>query len=140
MFYINMSMSMPLCDKCTQPSVYGAIHLCQACFEIWSKTCDQCGAHTTVSTCSDCQRRCRSTFSTCWRCDKTDICEDCITTLRYDDDEELCTACYEAHNKNELERGRVFQEEFRKREANQRSQRFTPVDRPPIDAPDTRPT
>jgi hypothetical protein len=102
------------CDKCAQSNelhVYGAIN---DCVDIWSLNC---GAHTTVRTCNDCQRLCRSTFSKCWQCQNTDICEDCITTLRYEEYEELCTACYEAHNKNEEKRERVFQEEFRKREA-----------------------
>ena len=114
-----MSAAMP-CEKCAQPNelhVYGAINLCKDCFDVWSKGCDHCGAHTSVRTCNDCHRLCRSTFSTCWHCQKTDICEDCSTTLRYEEYEELCTACYEVYNKNAEERERKFQEDYKKREA-----------------------
>ena len=76
-----------------------------------------CLATTTVATCNDCQKLCRSTFSTCWRCHKTDICEDCITTLTYDDNQELCTLCNEAHKKKEEERYRAYQEQRAKEKA-----------------------
>ena len=57
------------------------------------RICVNCFNTTSVRNCNDCHKLCRSEFSTCWTCHKTDICDDCITIYRYDDGEELCTEC-----------------------------------------------
>ena len=80
------------------------------------RICINCFDTTSVRNCNDCHKLCRSEFSTCWTCHKTDICEDCITMYPYDDWEELCTACSLAKDKNEEERERAWREEYRKRQ------------------------
>ena len=82
----------------------------------WKPICEKCFDTTSIRECNDCQKLCRSEISTCWTCHKTDICEDCITMYRYDDWEELCTACSLAKDENEKKRERVWREEYRKRQ------------------------
>ena len=82
--------------------------------------CEKCFDTTSIRECTDCHKVCRSEFSTCWRCHKTDICDDCITMYRYDDGEELCTACSQAKEENEKKRERAWREEYEKREAEHR--------------------
>ena len=82
----------------------------------WKPICETCFNTTSIRECNDCYKLCRCEFSTCWTCHKTDICEDCITMYRYDDWEELCTACSLAKDENEKKRERVWREEYRKRQ------------------------
>lgn len=84
------------------------------------RTCVNCFDTTSVRNCNDCYKLRRCEISTCWRCHKTDICEDCITMYRYDDGEELCTACSQAKDENEKKRERAYREESEKREAEHR--------------------
>lgn len=77
-------------------------------------------SYTSVRNCNDCHKLCRCEFSTCWTCHKTDICDDCIYVQNWDYREELCTKCNEEYNKNEKEKKRAFQEEYKKREAEHR--------------------
>ena len=82
--------------------------------------CEKCFDSTSIRECNDCHKVCRSEFSTCWTCHKTDICEDCITMYPYDDWEELCTACSQAKDENEKKRERAYREESEKRKAEHR--------------------
>ena len=70
--------------------------------------------------CNDCQTLCRCEFSTCWVCNKKDICDYCIYVQNWDYREELCTKCNEEYNKNEKERNRAYREESEKRKAEHR--------------------
>ena len=124
-------------DNCSECSVYLDKHIayhcdccgkrccsdCIACIEgnagnpkEQKRICIECYKITSVRNCNDCHKLCRCEFSVCWTCHKTDVCDDCITTYRYDDGEELCTACSLAKNKNEEERERAWREEYRKRQ------------------------
>ena len=84
------------------------------------RICEKCFDTTSVRNCNDCHKVCRSEFSTCWVCHKTDICDDCITTQYWDYREQLCSECNEAYNKNEKERNRAWREEDEKNEARHR--------------------
>jgi len=86
----------------------------------WKPICEKCFDSTSIKECNDCHKVCRSEFSTCWTCHKTDICDDCITTYRYDDWEELCTACSQAKEENDKKRERAYREESEKRKAEHR--------------------
>jgi len=88
--------------------------LCLECFD--KEYADITIDTASIRRCIDCQKLCRCDFSICWTCHKTDVCDDCITTYRYDDGEELCTACSEAKIKNDEERERNWREEYRKRQ------------------------
>jgi len=70
--------------------------------------------------CNDCQTLCRCEFSTCWVCNKKDICDDCIRVYRYDEGEELCAVCSQAKDENEKKRDRAYREESEKRKAEHR--------------------
>ena len=84
------------------------------------RICVNCFDTTSVRNCNDCHKLCRSEFSTCWTCHKTDICDYCITMYRYDDGEELCTECNIKKNKRYEERNRDWREEYERREAEHR--------------------
>ena len=84
------------------------------------RICINCFDTTSVRNCNDCHKLCRSEFSTCWTCHKTDICDYCITIYRYDDGEELCTECNIKKNKRYEERNRDWREEYERREAEHR--------------------
>jgi hypothetical protein len=86
----------------------------------WKPVCEKCFDTTFIRECNDCHKQCRSEFTTCWRCHKTDICDDCITIQQWDYREELCTECNQAYNKNVEKRERAFQEEHEKNEARHR--------------------
>lgn len=86
----------------------------------WKPICEKCFDTTFIRECTDCRKVCRSEFSTCWMCHKTDICDDCITMYPYDDGQELCTACSEAKIKNDEERERAWREEYEKNKARHR--------------------
>ena len=45
------------------------------------RICVNCFDTTSVRNCNDCHKVCRSEFSTCWTCHKTDICDYCIYYL-----------------------------------------------------------
>ena len=119
------------CNECGDDDTGGDPFKCDCCFKLFcsvciaciepgenpierKRICVNCFDTTSVRNCNDCHKLCRCEFSTCWTCHKTDICENCITMYRYDDGEELCTACSLAKDKNEEERERAYQEEYDK--------------------------
>ena len=109
------------CSQC------GKKDRCESCIE-WvyeddkeqKPICAECYKSTSIRVCNDCHKRRRCEYYTCWKCHKTDICEDCITYYHYDDGEELCTVCSQAKEENEEKRKRARREEDEKNEARYR--------------------
>jgi|694.fasta_scaffold112481_6 hypothetical protein len=65
--------------------------ICQECF------LTECDDNTDIRTCNDCNRVCRCEFSTCLRCHKTDICDDCRKLIGENNRKPLCMNCYKEY-------------------------------------------
>jgi hypothetical protein len=93
--YIKFSLYN--CSSCEQTNLRG---YCTECFFNPARQpfCSECyNKKEDVQKCNECCRVLQCEFSTCWTCDKTDICINCLKYTNEDNRKPLCMNCYKEY-------------------------------------------